>query len=165
MTGADADFIRQLLNEPSFLRFIGDREVRTTDDAGQFIDRRYQQSYREHGYGLYVVESRASGDSMGICGFVRRDSLPAVDIGFAFLPRYEGQGLAFESASATLHYGRQTLGLARVLAIAQTDNTRSVALLNRLGFVFDSLITMPGEAQPVSMFVNAPPLNAAAAEP
>ncbi len=161
MTAADADFIRELLNEPSFLRFIGDRQVRTTDDAGQFIDRRYQQSYRDHGYGLYVVASRESGESMGICGFVRRDSLPAVDMGFAFLPRFEGKGFAFESAAATLQYGRDSLGLTRVLAIAQADNARSLALLDRLGFAFDRLITMPGEAQPVSMYASEPPLASA----
>ena len=154
MTAADAPFIRDLLNEPSFLRYIGDRQVRTPDEADVFIETRYRQSYRDHGYGLYIVESRTSGESMGICGFVRRETLSDADMGFAFLPRFEGQGLAYEAAVATLQYGRSALGLSRVLAIAQTDNARSHSLLTRLGFQFDSLLTMPGETTPLSLFVS-----------
>lgn len=154
MTAADASFIRDLLNEPSFLRYIGDRQVRTADEADAFIDTRYRQSYRDHGYGLYVVESRATGEPMGICGFVRRETLSDADMGFAFLPQFEGQGLAFEAAAATLQYGRATLGLSRVLAIAQMDNARSHALLARLGFQFDSLLTLPGDTVQLSVFVS-----------
>lgn len=154
LTAADAPFIRDLLNQPSFLRYIGDRQVRTADEAGHFIDTRYMQSYRDHGYGLWVVESRASGEPMGICGFVRRETLPDVDMGFAFLPQYEGQGFAFEAADAALRYGREALGLTRVLAIAQMDNARSHTLLSRLGFQFDSLLTLPGETEPLQLFVN-----------
>ena len=154
MTGADASFIRDLLNEPSFLRYIGDRQVRTADEADAFIDTRYRQSYRDHGYGLYVVEFRATGEPMGICGFVRRETLSDADIGFAFLPQFEGRGLAFEAAAATLQYGRATLGLSRVLAIAQMDNVRSHALLARLGFQFDSLLTLPGDTVQLSLFVS-----------
>lgn len=154
MTAADASFIRDLLNEPSFLRYIGDRQVRTPEEADAFIETRYRQSYRDHGYGLYIVELRTTGESMGICGFVRRETLSDADMGFAFLPRFEGQGLAYEAAAATLQYGRTTLGLSRVLAIAQMDNVRSHSLLARLGFQFDSLLTMPGETTPLSLFVS-----------
>ena len=154
MIATDAAFIRELLNEPSFMRYIGDRQVRTRDEADTFIETRYRQSYRDHGYGLYIVESRATGEPMGICGFVRREALSDVDMGFAFLSRFEGQGLAFEAANATLHYGRATLGLTRVLAIAQMDNARSHSLLARLGFQFDSLLTMPDETTQLSLFVS-----------
>jgi RimJ/RimL family protein N-acetyltransferase len=154
MTSADATFIRDLLNTPAFLRYIGDREVRTTDEADAFVETRYRQSYRDHGYGLYVVESRDTGEPMGICGFVRRESLSDADMGFAFLPHFEGHGFAFESAAATLDYGRSALGLTRVLAISQMDNARSHSLLTRLGFQFDSLITLPGDSQQLSLFVN-----------
>jgi [ribosomal protein S5]-alanine N-acetyltransferase len=154
LTAADAPFIRDLLNQPSFLRYIGDRQVRTDDEAGHFIDARYMQSYRDHGFGLWVVESRETGEPMGICGFVRRETLPDADMGFAFLPQFEGQGFAFEAADAALRYGRGTLGLTRVLAIAQMDNARSHTLLTRLGFQFDSLLTLPGENEPLSLFVS-----------
>ena len=149
---SDAPFIRALLNEPAFLRFIGDRAVRTTEEAEVFTETRYRQSYRDHGYGLWLVERLDDGASMGICGFVRREVLPHVDLGFAFLPAYEGQGYAFESASATLAYGAATLGLTRVLAIVQPDNVRCIRLLGRLGFVDAGVVTMPGDAQPVRLF-------------
>ena len=152
MTVQDAPFIHDLLNQPTFLRFIGDREVRTDSDAAGFIESRYRQSYRDHGYGLYVVEAIDTELPMGICGFVRRDSLPAADIGFAFLPEFEGRGYAYEAAAATLRHGHEQLGLTKILAIATEDNTRSHRLLIRLGFQRSGAITMPGETQAVALF-------------
>lgn len=152
LTVEDAAFIADLLNQPSFLRFIGDRQVRSDDDAAAFIEGRYRQSYRDHGFGLYVVADRATAIPMGICGFVRRDTLPSPDIGFAFLPQFEGAGFAREAAQAVLQHGRDVLGLTRVLAIATRDNHRSHRLLTRLGFQRDGEVTMPGETVPVAMF-------------
>ena len=149
----DSAFICALLNEPSFLRFIGDRNVRTTDDAAHFIETRYRQSYVDHGYGLYVIESRADGAPVGLCGFVRRPTLSHADLGFALLAPHEGKGYAYEAAMATLAYGHDVLGLARVLAIAQEDNARSHALLLRLGFLRDGTVAMPGDPAPLALFV------------
>lgn len=152
MTADDAPFILDLLNQPSFLRYIGDRQVRTVDDATQIIETRYRQSYREHGYGLYVVELRAASRPIGMCGFVRRAGLPCADMGFAFLPAFEGHGYACESALAALQFGRDTLGLRELLAIAQPDNLRSHRLLERLGFASPGALTLPGETAPVMVF-------------
>jgi RimJ/RimL family protein N-acetyltransferase len=135
----DAEFIFRLLNSPKFLKFIGDRGVRSVDDASEFIESRYRQSYRDHGYGLYTVELKTSYEPVGMCGFVRRDTLPGPDIGFAFLPEHEGQGYGFESASAMMKYGREKLKFPRVLAITTTDNEASGKLLEKLGFEFDKL--------------------------
>ncbi len=156
ITVDDAPFICALLNEPSFLRYIGDRSVRTPDDAAQFIESRYRQSYVDHGYGLYVIESREDATPFGICGFVRRAALPHADLGFALLSPYEGQGYASEAAAAVLTHGRDVLGLTRVLAIAQADNSRSHALLLRIGFARDGVITMPGEDVPLALFSHEP---------
>ena len=154
LTVDDAVFICALLNEPSFLRFIGDRNVRTPEDAAQFIETRYRQSYVEHGYGLYVIESRDGAAQLGICGFVRRATLAYADLGFALLAPYEGKGFAHEAAAAVLTYGRDVLGLRRVLAIAHQDNARSHALLLRIGFTRDGVITMPGEGTPLALFAH-----------
>ena len=163
MTVLDAPFIHALLNQPTFLRFIGDRQVRSDDDAAVFIDSRYRQSYRDHGYGLWVVEATDAATPIGICGFVRRDALPAADIGFAFLPEFEGRGYAYEAAAATLLHGHALLGLTQVLAIATEDNTRSHRLLIRLGFQRSGAITMPGETDAVALFeldmTDGPPRN------
>jgi RimJ/RimL family protein N-acetyltransferase len=154
LTVGDAAFVCALLNEPSFLRFIGDRNVRTTDDAARFIETRYRQSYVDNGYGLYAIESRADDRPLGLCGFVRRPSLLHADLGFALLSPYEGMGYAHEAAAAVLAYGREVLGLSRVLAIAQGDNSRSHTLLLKLGFVRDGTVTMPGDATPLALFVH-----------
>lgn len=149
---ADAPFLRALLNEPAFLRFIGDRGVRTDAEAEEFSATRYRAAYREHGYGLWLVERLSDGVALGICGFVRREALPHADIGFAFLHEHEGQGYAREAASATLQHGRTALGLTQVLAIVHPENARSIALLEWLGFRPSTTIRMPEAAQPVLVF-------------
>ena len=168
---ADAEFILDLLNQPSFIKYIGDRNVRTVEQACEFIETRYRQSYREHGYGLYAVELKAEFDSpsdrkipnpqfripnrtIGMCGFVKRDSLPEADIGFAFLPQFEGKGYAFESAAAVMKCGRDRLSFGRVLAITTPDNHSSEKLLTKLGFKFERLIQMPpdGSGEELKLF-------------
>ncbi len=152
LTADDAPFILDLLNQPSFLRFIGDRAVRTLEDSVDRVETRFRESYRENGYGLYAVVLRDTGVAIGICGFVRRDSLPMADLGFAYLPQYEGLGYAREAAVATLAYGCNQLGMSKVMAIAQLDNARSHRLLARLGFQQADTRTMPGDTVPVAVF-------------
>jgi len=153
---SDAEFIFALLNQPSFIKYIGDRNVRTIEQSREFIENRYRQSYREHGFGLYAVELKSEirnpKSQIGICGFVKRDSLPDADIGFAFLPQFCGKGYALESANAVMKYGRDVLGLARVLAITSQDNASSVRLLEKIGFKFESLIKMPHDTEELKLF-------------
>ena len=136
-SAADAEFILELLNSPGFLKYIGDRGVRSAGQSRDFIDNRLRKSYADHGYGLYVVELKDGGQAAGICGFVKRDELPGPDLGFALLPDFENKGYAYESAAAVLNYGRTALGFTRVLAITSRDNDRSGKLLEKLGFGFD----------------------------
>ncbi|MEP6944868.1 MAG: GNAT family N-acetyltransferase [Acidobacteriota bacterium] len=141
----DAAFICELLNSPKFIKYIGDRGVRSADDASDLIEDRYRQSYRDHGYGLYAVELKTENTSIGICGYVKRDTLPLPDIGFAFLPKFERKGYAFEAASATLQFGRDVLGMTNILAIVSPSNAASAALLRKLGFRPDRQIDSGGE--------------------
>jgi len=138
-SASDAEFICALLNTPKFIQYIGDRGVRSNEDAAAFIDDRYRQSYRDHGYGLYAVEVK-DGTQIGMCGFVRRETLPGPDIGFAFLPDYERQGFGYESAAAMMNFGRNELGFTTIYAITSPDNDASGLLLEKLGFTFDKLI-------------------------
>ena len=144
---SDAEFILDLLNQPSFIKYIGDRNVRTADEAKDFIETRYRKSYEDNGYGLYLVELKTPDSrlqtAVGICGFVKRDNFQYADIGFAFLPQFEKQGYAFESASALMEYGRKVLEFKEVLAITTQDNESSRRLLEKLEFKFDELIEMP----------------------
>lgn len=154
ITVDDAAFALDLLNQPSFIKYIGDRGVRDLDQSRDFIENRYRKSYRDHGYGLYVVESKNVGVPIGFCGFVRRIELPAPDIGFAFLPQYERKGYGFESAGAILRYGVEKLNFEVVLAITSQDNESSGKLLEKLGFNYYRLISMPnGEVLKLFRFV------------
>ncbi len=146
----DADFINRLLNSEKFIQYIGDRNVRSSEDAHDFIRDRYRKSYEEHGYGLYCVELK-DGTQVGMCGFVRRDTLPAPDIGFAFLPEFEGKGYGLESAAAMMSYGRDQLGFSEVLAITTLDNEASGKLLEKIGFSFDKTIDTP-EGETLKLF-------------
>lgn len=141
----DAEFILKLLNDPAFLRFIGDKQVRTLDDARNYVLSGPMASYERFGFGLFLVELKESSMPIGICGLLKRDTLEDVDIGFAFLPDFCGQGYGFESAGATMVYGRDVLGLKRIVAITSPDNEASIALLEKLGLKFERL-TRKGES-------------------
>jgi RimJ/RimL family protein N-acetyltransferase len=143
----DADFIVELLNDPSFLRFIGDKGVRTTEDARRYIMTGPMDSYERHGFGLWLVELKESETPIGICGLLKRDTLSDVDIGFGFLPPYRFQGYAFESAAAVMDYGRNVLGLKRILAVTNEDNVGSIRVLEKVGLTFDRMIKL-SEGEP-----------------
>jgi RimJ/RimL family protein N-acetyltransferase len=152
LTTGDADFILELLNEPSFLRFIGDKGVRSREDACQYVLNGPVASYARFGFGLYRVGLRETGEAIGICGLLKRDSLEDVDLGFAFLPRFWSKGFAFESAAAVLEHGKATWGLVRVLAVTSPDNEASMRLLARLGFGFERMARLSGDAPEVRLF-------------
>lgn len=142
LSHGDAAFIRELVNDPAFVRYIGDKGVRTDADAVAYIENGPVASYERFGFGLYAVKTKATGEVIGICGLLKRDSLPHADVGFAFLPQFRSQGYAVESASAVLGYAAQTLGLKRILAITNTDNTGSIRVLERVGLRFEGMIKL-----------------------
>jgi RimJ/RimL family protein N-acetyltransferase len=145
LAAADAPFILELVNEPSWLRFIGDKGVRTLADAEKYIVDGPARMYTEHGFGLWLVELSADSLPIGICGLIRRESLPDVDVGFAFLPAHWHRGYASEAAAAVVAHGRSAFGLERILAITTGDNEASSRLLERLGFRFERWIALePG---------------------
>lgn len=143
MGAEDAPFILELLNEPAFIRNIADKGVRTLEDARGYIEGGPRASYARHGFGLWVVELKASGEALGMCGLIKRDGLEDVDIGFAFLERYGSKGYATESASAVLAYGFHQLGLRRIVAITASFNTASARLLERIGLRDEGMIVLP----------------------
>lgn len=144
ITPADADFLLELMNEPGYLENIGDRGVRTLDDAARYIAERFLSSYAVEGWGLWCVERRGEGERLGVCGLVRRDGLEHPDIGFAFLARHGGQGFAIESAQAVLGFARDTLALPRLLGLVAPWNERSMRLLEKLGLREIGRLRLPG---------------------
>jgi RimJ/RimL family protein N-acetyltransferase len=150
----DAEFILELLNDASFMRFIGDKGVRTTEDARQYILTGPMESYERHGFGLWLVEPKGSGAPAGMCGFLKRDSLSDVDIGFAFLPRYRSMGYAVESAAAVMNYGRSVLGLRRIVAITDDDNAGSIRVLEKIGMTFDRRVRLSDDGPEIRLLAS-----------
>jgi RimJ/RimL family protein N-acetyltransferase len=148
----DAESILQLVNEPSWLRFIGDKGVRTIEDAEKYILLGPTEMYSRLGFGLYLVELNEDSAPIGICGLIKRDSLADVDIGFAFLPKYWSKGYAYEAASAVMRYGQEVLGLKRVVAITSVGNDSSIKLLEKLGFRFERMVNLSGNSGEVKLF-------------
>ena len=150
----DAAFIFELVNDPSWLRFIGDRNVRNLEDAKNYILKGPVASYAKHGFGLWLVELKADGTPLGICGLLQRDTLPDVDIGFALLPQFCGQGYAVEAGLATMAYGRTTVGLKRIVAITSPDNESSIRILDKLGLRFERMIRPNPNDRELKMFAS-----------
>lgn len=153
----DDRFILELVNDPQFLRNIGDRGVRNLHDARKYLQHGPLASYEEHGFGLFMVERRPDGLPIGICGLLKRPTLEDVDVGFALLPAFHGQGYATEAAAATLHWGRQHLGLERVIAITSPDNVASARVLEKIGLRFDRMIRLAEDGEEVRLFVPEAP--------
>ena len=140
---SDADFILELLNEPSFHKYIGDKGVSDTTSARDYIENNFRKSYKINNFGLWLVETKDLKAPIGICGFVKRETLDFPDIGFAFLTRYEKQGYGLESAKAVIEYGRTDLKMSKILAITTPDNAASGRLLEKIGLTFESNIESP----------------------
>jgi len=151
-TEDDAAFILELVNDADWLRFIGDKKVHTLDDARRYLRDGPLKMVAEHGHGLACVERRSDGRSIGMCGLIRRDTLDDIDLGFAFLPAARGQGHAREAAAAVLAFGLGTLGLQRVVAITDLDNTASARVLEAVGLHFERLLPAVGEAKALRLF-------------
>ncbi len=154
---ADAPFILALVNDPDWLRHIGDKGVRTLDDARRFIVDGPMAMVARHGFGLQAVELHDGAVPIGLCGLIKRDTLADVDLGFAFLPAYRGQGYAREAATATLAYARDVLGLRRIVAITSLDNADSGKLLERIGMRFEALIQPTADGETLRLFATQPP--------
>lgn len=152
MSAGDAVFILELLNDPDWLRFIGDKGVTTIEAARAYIQQGPTAMIVRHGFGLYLTELKESGVPIGMCGLIKRDGLDDVDIGFAFLAKYREKGYAYEAAAATIEYGMKTLRLPRIVAITMPDNRSSIRLLEKLGMRFERPVRLPGDAEELSLF-------------
>jgi len=148
----DAGFVLRLLNEPSFIQNIGDRNVRTLDDALAYIAKGPAASYEKHGFGLWLVETKESSDPIGMCGLLKRDVLEDVDIGYALVPEFWAQGYALESASAVLSYANTKLGLKRVAAVVNAENQSSIRLLEKMGFKFERMVRLSEDASEIKLY-------------
>jgi len=156
-TADDASFVVELLNDAAWLHLIGDRGVRSEADARAWIDARLRAPYWRQGFGQWAIERRSDGARLGICGLIRRDALPDIDLGYSLLPRFHGMGYAREAAAAVLAYADEVLGLSRILAITDPANERSISLLQSLGMVLERTAVLAGDDDPSMVFAWGPP--------
>jgi len=148
----DAFFIVELLNTPGWLQFIGDRNVKTAEQAIRYLEEGPIKSYKQNGFGLWMVELKKDKTPIGMCGILKRKNLEHPDIGFAFLPEYTGKGYAIEIASATLSYGREKLGIEKILAITIPGNEKSIRLLEKIGLSFKENISATEEGEQLLLY-------------
>ncbi|WP_226804936.1 GNAT family N-acetyltransferase [Agriterribacter humi] len=150
----DTAFIIELLNSPAWLQFIGDRNVKTEEQAKRYLEDGPLKSYIENGYGIWLVELKNDNKAIGMCGIINRDFLDNPDIGFAFLPGYHGNGYATEIAGATMDYAKQQLHISTIEAITATDNAKSIRLLEKTGLKFTRKICYPGTNKELLLYSN-----------
>ncbi len=150
----DAPFVLKLLNTPKWLLYIGDRNVHTEEDAEQYITSKMLPQFEEKQFGNYMVLQKEDHKIIGCCGLYDREGIDGVDIGFAFLPPYEGKGYAFESASKVMQYGQETHGITTVSGITVKENTASQRLLEKLGLTFIKMITLSNDTEAVMLYRN-----------
>jgi RimJ/RimL family protein N-acetyltransferase len=152
ITQDDAEFYLALLNEPSWLRFIGNKGVRTLEQARNSIVNGPLAMYQRHGFGLYVTALKSDGTPIGMCGLIKRDGLDDVDIGYAFFPRYWGKGYALEAAVAVQALGKSAFDLKRLVAITNPDNHSSIKLLENMGMKFEKMISLDGDKSETRLY-------------
>ncbi len=151
-TLADAPFMLELLNTPAWLQFIGDRNVHSIEDAENYLKNGTLKSYQEYGFGFYAVIEKSSELTIGMCGLIKRDTLPDIDIGFAFLPNLISKGFGFEAASATIDYALNVLKIKRIIAIVNPDNEKSIGLIKKIGMQFEQMIKLGDEEKELMLF-------------
>lgn len=155
-TAGDAAFTLELVNDADWLRFIGDKNVHSLDDAQRYLRDGPMAMWAQHGHGLACVERVSDGAAIGMCGLIKRDTLDDIDLGFAFLPVVRGQGFAREAAAATLARGFGALGLKRIVAITDIDNQASARVLEAVGFGFERLLPAALDGKALRLFAIEP---------
>lgn len=157
LTVDDAEFILRLVNEPSFIANIGDRGIRSIEQASNYLLDGPIRSYNRHGHGPYLVALKTSLIPIGMCGLLKREEFDEMDLGYALLPEFWSRGLAFEVSTALLQFAHSSLGASRVLGLVSPDNQQSIRLLEKLGFAFTELRQVKADGLPTAIYVHVMP--------
>lgn len=142
---ADAEFIQKLYNGAKFIEFIGDKGIRTVEDAQNYIEKRFLPQIEKLGFGNYIIIRKEDERKVGSVGIFERDGLDVHDIGFSFLPEFEAKGYGFEAASALIHVSFTEFGLQKISAITSNANISSQKLIEKLGLKYLKNIQLPND--------------------
>jgi RimJ/RimL family protein N-acetyltransferase len=148
----DAAFIIELLNTEGWIKYIGEKNVKTTDDARAYLENGPLKSYRNNGFGLALVELKADHAPIGMCGLINRDYLDHLDVGFAFLPSHAGHGYAFEIVKKTVEHALGELREEKLFAITLPENYSSIKLLTKLGFTYNKNFITPDTNEELCLY-------------
>lgn len=152
LTLTDAPFIVELVNSPGWLKYIGDRNIKTIDQAKTYLENGPIKSYHDNGFGLWLVETKGTNTPLGMCGILKRETLEYPDLGFALLPEYIGKGYGFEAATATLEFAKYTLTLPTLCAITVPYNQNSIKVLEKVGMKFNKRIFFPNNPEELLLY-------------
>ena len=155
LTSENAPFFFELVNDPAWIKYIGDKEINTISDAKDYLESKIIPSYELNGFGFYLVSLKKNNSPIGITGLVDRKGLDGIDVGFAFLESYRGQGFAYESTLTLLEFAKQTLGIDPIVAITDLENSKSIQLLERLGLKFKKIIQLPDDDKKCRLFISS----------
>ncbi len=147
----DCEFIIRLLNSEGWIKYIGDRNVKTKEQAQNYLENGPLKSYEQNGFGLSMVETK-DGSAIGMCGLIKRDYLEHSDIGFAFLPEYSSMGYGYEIASAVIVHARNDLSMTTILAITVPNNVKSIGLLEKMGLRFVKSFRTEPDAEELMLY-------------
>ena len=150
----DAEFILELYNSPNFIKFIGDRNLRTVEDAENYIKEKFLPHVEKHGFGSYVIVTKSDTKKIGNVGIYVRDGLDAPDIGFSFLPEFERKGYGFEASKKLMEIAFSEFGLKKISAITTKENIASQKLIEKLGLKFQSIVQLPDDPEDLLYYEN-----------
>ncbi len=148
----DAAFVMELLNSPKFIQYVGDREVRSEKEARDYIRDRMLPQLERLGYSNYTLVRKADGIKLGCCGLYDREGLEGVDLGFALLPQFEGQGYAFEASEELKRAAKEVFGISVIKGITSKDHYVSQKLLEKLGMSRAGTVILPEEDEELLVF-------------
>ncbi len=152
LTLTDAPFIVELVNSPGWLKYIGDRNIKTIDQAKTYLTNGPIKSYHDNGFGLWLVETKDTNTPLGMCGILKRETLDHPDLGFAFLAEFIGKGYGFEAATATLEFAKEKLTLPTLNAITVPYNQNSIKLLEKVGMKFSKRISFANNPEELLLY-------------
>ena len=154
-TTGDTAFILELVNSAGWLQYIGDRNIKSVEQAKAYLENGPIKNYRENGFGLCLVERKDDAKAIGMCGLLKREYLDTPDMGFAFLPEFNGNGYAYEIAIATVAYAKNKLKISTVSAITMANNEKSIKLLEKMGFSFKKTIFLPTGKEELQLYIHS----------
>lgn len=149
----DAELIYQLMNTPKFIKYVGDREINSIEDAEKYIHIKMLPQLNALGYSSYSLISKAEGAKIGTCGLYDRDGVDGIDIGFGLLPQYEGLGYAYESAHRLIKAAFEEFELEEIKAITSKENMSSQRLLEKLGLEMVGTTKLPNEDDEILLYM------------